>query len=157
MKRLIVAVVLTTVAALAIFGATAASGTKRGQVPQSASNASLVQTVNNLATRVKALERKTKKLQNAVNVLASELVANYDGDACVVGLTADELQDTWAVIDQVATAAQGKTYFGAQTALNDKGGCEGLRSPAVPRLTVSPTTIPTIAAFNPLIDWINPQ
>jgi hypothetical protein len=156
MKRLVVAVVLATAAALTIFVATAASGASRGQAPQAAANASLVQTVNSLASRVKALERKTKALQSRVAFLTRELSANYAGDACVVGLTADELQDTWGVIDQVATAAQGKTYFGPQTALNDKGACEGLSGPTVPRLTVSPTTVPTIAAFNPLITWINP-
>jgi hypothetical protein len=158
MKRLVFAVALATAVVCAVLGAQAASGTSRSRaVPQSATNAALVQAVNTLAKRVKALERKTKVLQNRVAFLTREVSANYAGDACALALTADELQDTWGVIDQISSATQGgKTYFGPQSALDDKGACEALSNPTVPRMPVSSTTIPNIRYFNPMIQWIAP-
>jgi hypothetical protein len=103
---------------------------------------------NPLAAKVTVLQRQVKTLQKQEKFLASELSANYAGDACGFALTADTFQVTWSEVDSHSAAA----YFGPQTQVNDKGACADL-SPAVPRSLSAP---PKTTIFQPLINWINP-
>ena len=58
----------------------------------------------------------------------------------------DALQGTWNVVDQIAQATQaGKTYFGAQTPLADKGACTAFK------ITRSQGVPPTALVFNSLV------
>jgi hypothetical protein len=103
---------------------------------------------NPTARKIALLQKQVKTLQKQVKFLASELSANYAGDACGLALTADTFQVSWGLIDTHNPPA----YFGAQTQVDDKGACAGL-SPAVPRSLAAP---PKTTIFQPLINWINP-
>ena len=84
-------------------------------------------TERRLLRDVKALQSKVKTLQADVRQLKTrstslEEVAGVAiiAGACNIAITADALQGTWQVIDQVSAATQaGKTYFGAQTPVVD--------------------------------------
>jgi len=101
--------------------------------------------------RIAVLQRQVKALQKQVKALRQEVDANYEGDGCLAAGTADAFQGTWGVIDQIAQAVQTKTYFGAQTPVNDFNACAGLQ-PAVPRSHAVP---PQVGFFSALIDWLH--
>jgi hypothetical protein len=103
---------------------------------------------NPTARKIAVLQKQVKTLQRQVKFLASELSANYAGDACGLALTADTFQVSWGLIDSHNPPA----YFGAQTQVDDKGACADL-SPAIPRSLAAP---PKTTIFQPLINWINP-
>ena len=73
---------------------------------------------------------KTLETQN--RQLGRALSANFTADACLSAQTADLIQSTWAVIDQLAQAVQSPPYFGAQSQVNDGGNCGYLINPEVP-------------------------
>jgi hypothetical protein len=102
-----------------------------------------------LQRQVRALQKQVRALNARVKSLESYSGAPFLGATCQAALTADLFQGTWAVIDQVA----GRTIFGPQTQLNDYGNCAYMRSPLVPRPPVQ--VPPSIAIFNPLIDWLH--
>jgi septal ring factor EnvC (AmiA/AmiB activator) len=130
---------------------TAASAASAGTAgPQRGEIAALENRVSDLAGQVKTLQKQVKGLQTRNRALERNLVANFVGDACASALTADALQQTWSVIDQIAATAQAKTYFGAPTALDDKRTCSNLR-PAVPRQASAPATLVSIQG---LIAWL---
>src|SRR5215210_1979755 len=92
------------------------------------------------AAKIAALQKQMKTLQKQVKTLTSrvasaedQLDANFVGDTCLGAQTADLIQGTWGVIDQMAQALQSRTYFGAQTAVDDFRNCANLREPDVPR------------------------
>ena len=68
----------------------------------------------------------------------------------VHAITADGLQGTWQVIDQLSAATQGgKTYFGAQTPVSDAiAGQSICQLISVPRPHALP---PTVAPFSALL------
>jgi hypothetical protein len=70
--------------------------------------------------------------------------------ACNTAITADGLQGTWRVIDELAAATQsGKTYFGPQTPVNDTIGGQGICAAiGVARAQGIP---PTAAQFSALL------
>ena len=88
-----------------------------------------------------------------VCVTRRELNINFGADTCSVALLADIQIGTWAVIDQIAQAAQGKTYFGQQTAVDDYKNCSFLAQPDVPR--PGPQTPPTLRILDPLLQWLH--
>ena len=95
--------------------------------------------VTTLQTQVKTLQKQVQELR-AVTALALAL------DVCSVAVTADAVQGTWNVVDQIAQATQaGKVYFGAQQPLSDLGACDAL---SVKRATLVP---PNVAVFNALL------
>jgi len=109
--------------------------------------------VANAATPINAqvakLQKQVKALQKQVVDLRDQLDLNYEGDTCLGAQTADLIQGTWGVIDQI----ESKTYFGPQTQVNDYGNCEDLAQPDVPRPGIR--VPPTIAPFLPLLEWLH--
>src|SRR6187200_1108210 len=88
------------------------------------------------AAKIAALQKQVKTLQKQVKTLTTriadtedQLEANFEGDTCLGAQTADLIQGTWGVIDQIAQALQARTYFGAQTAADDYQNCADLRQP----------------------------
>ena len=131
MKRLLL---LGAVLAVALYATVAWSAT-----PTTPTEKKLQKDVATLKAQVKALQK------SASNTQALAIGVALIG-ACNTAITADGLQGTWQVIDQLAAASQaGKTYFGPQTPVNDTVGCGLLgvtRSQALP---------PTAAPFSALL------
>ena len=95
--------------------------------------------VNTLQSQMKKLQTQAKDLNAFANGLIPLL-------ACQDVVVADALQGTWNVIDQISTATQtGKVYFGAQTALPDKGSCATF---SITRSTALP---PNVSVFSSLV------
>jgi len=106
-----------------------------------------------LQTQVKALQTQVKTLTKGLSNLNGQIQVNFSADTCLAAQTADLLQGTWGVVDQVAQVAQQKTYFGPQTQTNDYGNCAHLTSPSVLR---GPVAIPpTINPLLPLMQWLH--
>ena len=61
--------------------------------------------------------RRSNKLLTRVAILT------LAGVACEAAITADVIQRTWGVIDEIAQATLSRTYFGPQAPLNDQKGC----------------------------------
>jgi hypothetical protein len=128
-----------TLAALALaIPATQASAARQAG-PTAAQFKTLQKQVTTLQKQVKTLQKQQKDLDNFTSALVGVLV-------CENVVITDALQGTWNVIDQIATATQaGKTYFGAQTALADKGACTAFK------ITRSQGIPPSAAVFNSLV------
>jgi hypothetical protein len=128
-----------TLAALALaIPATQASAARQAG-PTAAQFRTLQKQVTTLQKQVKTLQKQQKDLDNFTSALVGVLV-------CENVVITDALQGTWNVIDQIATATQaGKTYFGAQTALADKGACTAFK------ITRSQGIPPSAAVFNSLV------
>lgn len=139
-------------AVLALLAAAPALGTSHSrQSPQRLQMAAMRQQIADLGAQVKTLQKQVKTLQKQVKNAQLETAANYAGDACLTAETTDALQGTWLVLDQVATAAQARTYFNAQTALDDKGACKDI---SVGRALPAAGVPPSIAPFGPLVTWL---
>ena len=106
-----------------------------------------------LTKQVAALTKQVKTLRAQMADTREQLLLNYAGDTCSAAMSADELLGTWGVIDQVAQAAQGKTYFGQQAPVNDYKNCSFLARPNVPRPGVQPQ--PSIRILDPLLTWLH--
>jgi hypothetical protein len=106
-----------------------------------------------LSKQVTALQKQVKTLSTQLTATRRELVINYAGDTCAAALLADLQIGTWGVIDQLAQATQGKTYFGQQAAVDDYKNCSFLAQPDVPR--PGPQTPPSIRILDPLLQWLH--
>jgi hypothetical protein len=107
--------------------------------------------VGALKKRVAKLEKDVKALQKTQKLLITVNVANFAGTACTNAAVADAIQQTWAVIDQIAKETQGgKVYFGPQSALNDQKSCPDL---SIVRQPVPATSTPSVATLKQLIDF----
>lgn len=109
--------------------------------------------------RIAALQKQVKVLQAQVKALRKEnnqqwgaIGASFDAQNCLGAQTADLIQGTWGVIDELAQAQQ-KTYFGPQTQVPDYGTCENFTQPEVPRdgIVIPPKIDPLL----PLLTWIH--
>jgi hypothetical protein len=109
--------------------------------------------VKALQAQTKTLTAQTKTLRAQLGDLQSQLNVNFAGDTCLAALSADLVQGTWGVIDQIAQAAQQKTYFGPQTQLNDYRNCENLAEPDVPRPPLA--TPPSLTSLQMLLQWMH--
>lgn len=144
----LVASLAATVVALAVLPATASSsgaGDPRIAI---------------LQKQVKALQKQVKTLQTGMKNIAAgaldtrdQLDLNFEGDTCLAAQMADLIQGTWGIVDQMGQALQQKTYFGAQTPLDDYQNCADLAQPDVPRPGISAT--PTIEPLRPLEQWLH--
>jgi hypothetical protein len=118
---------------------------------------SVTPTERRLLRDVKVLQSKVKTLQADVKQLKTRATETEEVagiallvSACGTAITADAIQGTWQVLDQVSAATQaGKTYFGAQTPVVDtlagRPVCQAIgvtRSQALP---------PTSAQYNALL------
>jgi len=106
-----------------------------------------------LQKQVKTLQKQVKTLTTRVASAEDQLDANFVGDTCLGAQTADLIQGTWGVIDQMAQALQAKTYFGAQTAVDDFQNCSNLRQPEVPRQGI--VVPPKISFLQVIIQWLH--
>jgi hypothetical protein len=118
--------------------------------PPTATEKKLQRDVAALKIEVKALQTNVKKLKKSVTNAQEIAIGVGLIGACNTVITADGLQGTWQVIDQLSAATQnGKTYFGQQTPVDDTIAgqplCQAIgvnRSHALP---------PTIAPFSALL------
>ena len=124
MKRLIAATVMVAVA-LVLAAPAQSAGPSNKQ----------------LARQIKTLQKQVKTLQKQVaqaNLVAAAAVI-YSG--CATAVTADALEGTWTVIDQV----NGAPIFGTQVPVNDQNTCSALQ------ITRSQGVPPNISVFNSLL------
>ena len=146
MKKLVLLVVLAAAAAAAVVAVAAR--------PQSSAAAGAGDPrIAVLQKQVKTLQAQVKSLRASTNDLRGQLTLNYEGDTCLLAQSADLVQGTWGVIDQVAQAAQQKTYFGPQTPVSDYRNCGDLAQPTVPRPGI--VVPPTISPLGPLLQWLH--
>jgi hypothetical protein len=124
------------VAALAL--AAPAAATNRAGPSIASQVASLKRQVTSLQKQVNTLKKQTKAQQNALIGIGALALCN-------IAATADTFQQTFGVVDQIAQGTQGKTYIGAQQAVNDQGLCQALN---VPRTQTGP---PSLTPFRALL------
>jgi endonuclease/exonuclease/phosphatase (EEP) superfamily protein YafD len=140
-----VGVVVVALAAAAVALSGAAAGTARPSAdPQVAALQKQVRQTNKTVAKLEARIAKLEKSNKTFNLVA---VATIAGIACEAAVTADALQATWGVTDQIAQAAQAKTYFGPQTPVNDQSSCSDLD---IKRQL--PGAAPSVASFTALAD-----
>ena len=106
-----------------------------------------------LQKQVKTLQKQVKALTKRVTNDEDQLAVNFEGDTCLGAQTADLIQGTWGVIDQIAQALQARTYFGAQTAVDDFRNCDDLAQPDVPRQGI--VVPPKMDFFRLLMQWLH--
>jgi|tagenome__1003787_1003787.scaffolds.fasta_scaffold19294901_1 hypothetical protein len=144
MKRFAVLALVTLAVALVASGT---AGARTQALTPAEKN--LQNQVNALSKKVTTLQKSVTALNKKVNDVGGLAQAAVFLDECSNAVTADALQGTWNVIDQIATATQaGKTYFGPQTPIDDKGICALF---GISRSQVSP---PTVAPYNALIGLV---
>jgi hypothetical protein len=102
-----------------------------------------------LEKRIAKLEARVKKVEkfNADTTLVE--VGTLAAIACEAAMTADAVQTTWGVVDQIAQTAQGKVYFGPQAALNDQQSCADLRLVRQPA-----GAPPSLVTLSSVIDFV---
>ena len=142
--RIKLVALVAALVALAALAATAAPA--QAATPTAAKIAALTKKVNTLTKQVKTLQTQMTQTRRVV-------VVNFAAETCLAAMTADLIQGTWGVIDQIATTAQGKTYFGQQSAVNDYQNCSFLAQPDVPRPGVQ--VPPSIRILDPLLAWLH--
>jgi hypothetical protein len=124
----------------------AGAGSARAASPTDKRIAALTKQVNALQKQVRALSTRLARNERELNI-------NYAGDTCSAALLSDLQLGTWAVVDQIAQATQGRTYFGQQAPVSDFQNCSFLASPDVPR--PAPQTPPSIRLLDPLMQWLH--
>jgi hypothetical protein len=96
-----------------------------------------------LARQIKVLQKQVKTLQKQVKTARLVATAGLVYSGCSTAVTADALQGTWAVIDQVA----GRTIFGPQVPVDDSQLCSvGLEIQRAPNQVP-----PNVMVFNSLL------
>lgn len=108
--------------------------------------------VRALKAQVAKLQKADKTQNTAINTIGDIALSDLIYSACVTAVTADAVQGTWQIVDQIAAATQaGKTYFGAQTPVSDS--VTGLNQTACQTANVSrsQTLPPTSAQFTALL------
>jgi hypothetical protein len=113
-------------------------------------NAQLASQLKALQAKVTKQDRTIKALQRTVNEVGGLAVAGIAFSACGFAISADALQGTFNVIDQISinTPNVARTFFGPQTPVSDEGRCTALR---VVRTQAVP---PTTAAFSALLSLL---
>src|SRR5919197_522800 len=97
---------------------------------------------------VKALKATVKKQQRTIRSLSIEVAVNYISDACIVGITADAVQGTWATVNK----ALAQPVFGQLQPISDRGACSVMRNPDITREGVK--TPPTTNIFSTMVSWL---
>jgi hypothetical protein len=138
------AFVLCAVVGVAVYAATAWSASTADPTVQR-----LVRDVATLKSQVKKLQAQqkttTKNLNTAGGLAATGLLATICGDE----LTADALQGTWQVVDQVATGLGSAARFGPQVPVT--ATLQGQDVCSVLSITRSQVLPPTVAQFQALL------
>ena len=142
MKRVLV---LCAVVGVAVYATEAWSAS-----PPSATEQRLSKDVATLKTQVKALQAADKKQNTAIHTAGLIGAVAILFSVCSDEITADALQGTWQVVDQVSAALQaGKTYFGAQVPVT--ATFNGQDICAAGGLTRSQVLPPTVAGYQALL------
>jgi hypothetical protein len=113
----------------------------------------LVKDVASLKKDNAALKKQVATLKKTVGEDEVAIGATILFAVCSDEITADALQGTWVVVDQVSAALQGgKTYFGPQTpvtaTLQGQDVCAG---GGITRSPVTSGTVPTVAGYQALL------
>jgi hypothetical protein len=149
MKRIALVLVALVVAGAAQ-SATAATGRQSSDITAlQAQVKTLAAQVKTLQASVKTLQSDLKKQTTSLNTVASLVTVI---DACQTAITADALQGTWAVVDQILVASGKPAVFGAQTLVNDYGACAIFNTPSITHVIGAP---PTVASFGGLITLLH--
>jgi hypothetical protein len=144
MKRLVVLALVSLTVALA---ATTTAGARTTATP---TEKRLQKQLGTLTKQVTALTKTVNTLKKDLDDTANYAFAVFLLSECNSAITADALQGTWTVIDQISVATQaGKTYFGPQTPVDDKGVCAGALG--VNRSQVSP---PNVDAYKTMLGFL---
>jgi hypothetical protein len=106
-----------------------------------------------LQKQVKTLQTQVTQLSKALHDTDGQIEVNFASDTCLGAQIADLIQGTWGVVDQIAQATQQKTYFGAQTPVDDYKNCSYLAQPAVPRMPVA--VPPSISTLLPILQFLH--
>jgi hypothetical protein len=145
MKRFVVLAVACLTVSLVASGTAGARSTALTPAEKS-----LQKQLNTVTKDVTTLKKQVKALNKSVKDAGDLGQAAVLLDECSNAVTADALQGTWTIIDQLSAATQaGKTYFGAQTALDDHGIC------ALFGITRSQVSPPTVTPYNSLIGLVS--
>jgi hypothetical protein len=130
------AAIAGTIAVIALASTAASIAGPTAKPQASTSNpAALDRKVNRLSARVSKLETRVKKVEKTNRLLVRVAVITLAGVACDAAITADVIQKTWGVVDEIAQATLSRTYFGPQAPLNDQQGCKDIsitRNQALP-------------------------
>ena len=143
MKRAATAVV----AAVALACAAPAGATTQKLSP---AEQNLQRQITALQGQVTTLKKQVKTLKKDVTTATEIGAVAFAFSVCSTAATADTFTATFAVIDQIAQATQGKTYIGPQQGLSDQGACQALR---VPRSSTPP---PNLGEFSALLNLLAP-
>ena len=135
------------VAALVLACAAPAGATTQKLTP---AEKSLQRQVTALQGQVKTLNKQVTTLKKQVTTATNIGIAGLQFSVCSTAATADTFTATFAVIDQMAQATQGKTYIGPQQGLSDQGVSQLLH---IVRSTTAP---PTLAEFSALLSLLAP-
>ena len=113
-------------------------------------NAQLASQLKALQAKVTKQDKTIKSLQKAVSDAGGLAAAGLAFSACGFAISADALQGTFNVIDQISinTPNVARAFFGAQVPVTDAGSCTALR---VVRTQAVP---PTTAAFSALLSLL---
>ena len=143
MKRFGVLAVLCLLAALVASATAGASGT------------ALTPNEKNLQKQLNTIQKAQTAQGKKITALAKNDAFLLDGirfaiavDECTNAATADALQGTWTIINDLATKTAQPTYFPVATPVDDSGVCTAL---GVTRSQVSPPTVGTLDALLALI------
>ena len=131
------------VIALASTAVSIAGPTAKPQASTS-NTAALDKKLNRLNARVSKLETRVKKLEKDSKLLTRVAIITLGGVACEAAITADVIQKTWGVIDEIAQATLSRTYFGPQAPLNDQKSCS--------EISITPNQPLLLASHQNLID-----
>lgn len=100
--------------------------------------------VQSLQKSVTTLQNDVKTLKTNQSDLAGGVTLSLVYAACGAALTADAVQGTWQIEDQLSAATQGgKTYYGPQTPVDDSIGNGTIRACDALRITRSQALPPT--------------
>src|SRR5882672_7568824 len=106
-------VVLCALVGMAVYAATAWSASSSTDPTVSR----LVKDVATLKKQVSTLQKQQKTLTKDLNTVADVALGSFLYSVCSDEVTADALEGTWQIVDQLAAAQQeepGKTFFGVQ-------------------------------------------
>jgi hypothetical protein len=165
MKK-IIALAVCAVAVAAVAGQAQAAGSPEQRIaalerqvttltralaaPQAQGQTPADRKITALTKRVTALEKRVKKAETTLGETTLIAAAGIIYAGCLSAVTADALNGTWNVVDQIAAATQaGKVYFGPQAPVNDFNFCS--QAFQITRQTSIPPSVANFSALTALL------
>jgi hypothetical protein len=132
----------------ALLAAAVAAALMVAASPAPATGATPTQRLAKLERQVRTLQRQNRTLTRQLREANEGVTAAIFFSVCSTAITADALQSTWGVIDQISQPTLSRTFFGAQTPVQE---------PVCSRIQVSrPQPVPpTISPFVSLLRLVN--